>query len=93
MENLISKELLSEVLEVNIKEIYKLGSNPNLDKNDLPYSIARCGDIERINIFELVYMNLKEWANSNNVYDEIDWSSDVEAIIKECQSIYEKINK
>lgn len=64
MENLISKELLSEVLYVNIKEIYKLESNPNLGKNDLPYSIRGCGDIEWINLYELA-LKCKEWAFCN----------------------------
>ena len=56
-----SKKLLSEVLGVNIKDIYKIGSNPNLSNNILPYSIRGCGDLEEINIYELSH-KCKKWA-------------------------------
>ena len=55
MKEIISKEVLSEVLNFNIKEVYKLESNPNLTQNELPYSVIGCEDIYIINIFELAY--------------------------------------
>ena len=50
------KKLFSLVLGVNIKDIYKLGSNPNLKVTEMPYSINGCGELETINIFELSNM-------------------------------------
>ena len=54
-EIIISKEFLSEVLNLNIKEVYKLESNLNLTQKELPYSIIGCGNINTINIHELAY--------------------------------------
>ena len=56
-----SKELLSEVLGCNIKDIYKINSNPNFGNNELVYSISGVGDILSINTYELAH-KCKEWA-------------------------------
>lgn len=57
----MSKELLSEVLGVKIKDIYKLGSNPNFGNNEVLYSVVGNGDLCNINIHELAH-KCKEWA-------------------------------
>ncbi len=44
------KEELKEVLNVDVKNVYKFGSNPNFDNNYILFSIHRCGDLESINI-------------------------------------------
>ncbi len=61
MNPLISIELMREIFGPKVKTIYKLESNPNLGKFDLPYSMLGCGEIEWVNIFELKHM-LKFWA-------------------------------
>jgi hypothetical protein len=50
---MISKALLSKVLTLNIKDVYKLNSNPDLGKFDLPNSVRGNGDLQYINIYEL----------------------------------------
>ncbi len=87
-----SKELLREVLGVNVKDIYKIGSNPNLSNNILPYSIRGCGDLEEINIYELAHKNLKQWAKLKNIFDIIDWSEEPEQIFKKVEKIRNEIN-
>lgn len=62
---MISKELLKNVLNVRVKEIYKLKSNPNLDEFTLPYSIQGIGELYWINIFQLMYL-CKQWAWEHN---------------------------
>jgi len=62
MPTLLSKELLSEVLEnKKVKEIYEIGSNPNVGDNTLLYSLQSFEDIQDINIFELAD-KCKKWA-------------------------------
>ena len=68
---MISKELLTalEVIKIGnkpavIKEIYGLGSNPNLQDNDLPFSIEEDGNLYFVNIYELAH-KCKEWAKNN----------------------------
>lgn len=63
MTTLPSKELLSEVLGINVKTIYHINSNPNLEKFDLPYSINGSGDLLNINIYELA-CKCKKWAKN-----------------------------
>ena len=59
---MISKELLSEVLEENISEVYKIGSNPNFKQNTLLFKLYGCGELCNINIYELAH-KCKEWAS------------------------------
>ena len=58
---MISKELLSKVLEENISEVYKMGSNPNFKQNTLLFKLYGCGELCNINIYELAH-KCKEWA-------------------------------
>lgn len=44
------KEELKEVLNVDVKDVYKFGSNPNFDNNYILFSIHHCGDLETIHI-------------------------------------------
>ena len=81
---MVNKELLSAVLGVNIKDVYKLESNPNLGKNDIPYSIRGYGDIEWINIYELAH-KCKEWVISKG-YDIL--SGGLEAGLHSCYIDY-----
>ena len=72
-----SKELLSEVLDIKVVEVYKIGSNPNFKDNTLLYRVEGCGDLFTINIHELAH-KCKEWANIkkgmylSSGYDEVD---------------------
>lgn len=59
--SIISKELLGAVLGEEIKDIYKIGSNPNFKNNTLLFSLRGCGDLHDINIHELIH-KCKEWA-------------------------------
>lgn len=47
-----SKELLSEVLDIKVVEVYKIGSNPNFKDNTLLYRVEGCGDLFTINMHE-----------------------------------------
>jgi hypothetical protein len=96
-----SKELLSEVLNkcgVTARKIKDsdikhrgchLGKSTNLvytyeDKND------SCGEstLAEINIYELIHMNLKQWAKLNNCFDIIDWSGEPDEIFTMANKIY-----
>ena len=56
----ISKELLSTILNERVRDIYKIGSNPNCGLNVLPYSLHGNGDLQEINIYELSFKCI-EW--------------------------------
>ena len=60
---MISKELLSEVLNVDVKDIYGLGASCSISASELSYSVHRNGDLNIINIHELAH-KCKEWAVS-----------------------------
>ncbi len=64
---MISKELFSEVLKENVKDVYEIGSNPNFKDNTLLFSLNGCGELCNINIYELGH-KCKEWAILNH-YD------------------------
>lgn len=55
-----SKELLSKVLKKDIKDIYEIGSNPNFSDSYLLYSVFWNGDLNSINIHELLHL-MKIW--------------------------------
>ena len=58
---MITKELLRTILnEKRVKDIYKIGSNPNCGLNVLPYSLQGNGDLQEINIYELSFKCI-EW--------------------------------
>ena len=59
-----SKELLSEVLKLKVKDIYKIGSNPNFGENTLLFSIVGNGELQDINIYELIH-KMKEYILKN----------------------------
>ena len=88
---MISKELLSEVLGVYVRDgwyfdceilIYTYDKILGLDEN---YHAE-------INIYELVHKNLKEWAKLKNVFDIIDWSEEPEQIFKKAEELRNEIN-
>lgn len=60
MKDLISSKLLGLVLKEDVKDVYKIGSNPNLTDNELPYSIHGHGDLQVINI-DTLNRKCKEW--------------------------------
>ena len=64
---MISKELLSKVLEENISEVYKMGSNPNFKQNTLLFKLYGSGELCHINIYELAH-KCKEWAKSKGFF-------------------------
>ena len=57
---MITKELLSTILNERVRDIYKIGSNPNCGLNVLPYSLHGHGDLQEINIYELLFKCI-EW--------------------------------
>lgn len=61
MNYLSSKELLTEILKENVKEVYEIGSNPNFKDNTLLFNLNGCGELCNINIHELAH-KCKEWA-------------------------------
>jgi hypothetical protein len=61
MKEIISKELLSEVLGVDIENIQ---SNLILNNKLIEYSIRRGQEVNFINIYELANYHCKEWAFS-----------------------------
>ena len=70
MNYLPSKELLSEILKENVKEVYEIGSNPNFKDNTLLFNLNGCGELCNINIYELAHM-CKEWTLLKGYYFSI----------------------
>ena len=86
MRNLeVSKELLSEVLNLNITYIEHFN-------NSIVYKVSVYDREEEVNIYEFVYMNLKQWAKLKNVFDKIDWSEETEQIFKRAEELRNEIN-
>ena len=92
MNYLPSKELLTEILKENVKEVYEIGSNPNFKDNTLLFNLNGCGELCNINIYELAHKNLKEWAKLKSVFDIIDWSEEPEQIFKKAEELRNEIN-
>ena len=57
---MITKELLSTILNERVRDIYKLRSNPNYGHNVLTYSLHGHGELQEINIYELLFKCI-EW--------------------------------
>ena len=76
----ISKELLSEVLNLNITYIERCN-------NSIIYKISVYDREEEVNIYELAHKNLKQWAKLKNVFDIIDWSGEPEQILSKAEEI------
>ena len=76
----ISKELLSEVLKLNITYTERCN-------NSIVYKISVYDREEEVNIYELVHKNLKQWAKLKNVFDIIEWSEEPEQIFKKVGEI------
>ena len=57
---MITKELLSTILNERVRDIYKIGSNPNYGLNVLTYSLHGQGELQEINIYELLFKCI-EW--------------------------------
>ena len=76
----ISKELLSEVLKLNITYIERCN-------NSIVYKISVYDREEEVNIYELAHKNLKQWAKLKNVFDIIDWSGEPEQILSKAEEI------
>lgn len=76
----ISKELLSEVLKLNITYIERCN-------NSIVYKISVYDREEEVNIYELTHKNLKQWAKLKNVFDIIDWLEEPEQIFKKVEEI------
>ena len=86
----ISKELLGEVLG------YEVDAFLGISENEIDYTCCRDKDIGyediSINIYEFVFMNLKQWAKLKNVFDKIDWSEETEQIFKRAEELRNEIN-
>ena len=101
----ISKELLSEVLGLDVYEDDKKFSellNINSISDNVNYNIRFLKDIENgwtesignrwINTHELAHKNLKQWAKLKNVFDIIDWSEEPEQIFIKAEELRNEIN-
>ena len=69
-----SKELLSEVLDIKVVEVYKIRSNPNFKDNTLLHRIEGCAVLFTINIHELAH-KCKEWAYKNKFIIETGFTT------------------
>lgn len=86
----ISKELLEQVLDYAIVKNSKIDDDTNVKVHFKYYQNSYEDD--KINIYELVHLNLKEWAKSKNVFEKIDWSDEPEQIFEKAEElIKEKI--
>ncbi len=99
---IISKELISEVLDIKLEDIvsFKMFMNELfyyrelLPRADCQGNISKHRDSiqQSINIYEFVHLNLKQWANFKNVFNIIDWSGEPEEIIAKAEEIMNEIN-
>lgn len=67
----LRKEVLALILNEDIKDIYKLGSNPNFDENELLYSVHGIGDLYHINLDTLT-RKTKEWVFKSGCSIEVE---------------------
>ena len=51
--------------------------------------MVRC----QINIYELVYLKLKQWSKLKNVFGKVDWSEEPEEILKKAEELRNQINE
>ncbi len=78
----ISTELISSVL---VKETRHLTYDTIYVKdNFIIFSYEGEYQFE-VNIYEFVYLNLKQWANFKNVFNIIDWSGEPKEIIAKAE--------
>lgn len=75
MENLISKELLSEILEKNILSIQDEGEYIGFKEKGIDYGLAEC---ELISIVDFIFIHGDNWAKKNkcyinDIYNEFWW--------------------
>ena len=88
MKTLPSKQLLSEVLKNETKGLKSFGLSECEE-----YIIFQYEDFDdSINIYELVHMNLKQWAKFKNVFGKIDWSEEPEQIFKKAEELRNEIS-
>lgn len=85
MKTLLSKELLSEVFGIVILDCKVLG-------NGVAYNAKDNYPTQSVNIYELVHMNLKQWAKFKNVFGKIDWSEEPEQIFKKAEELRNEIS-
>ena len=102
----ISKELLSEVLDEDVRIGTYIKADVDEDEpvqytmqikiygNKVSYwryykewddgtTMVSCN----VNIYELVYLKLKQWAKLKNFFDKIDWSEEPMEIIKKSEEL------
>ncbi len=84
-----SKELLSVVLGIKVLDVRK-----SIKSNQLAFDILTPTQHRHksINIYELMHMNLKQWAKLNNVLDRIDWSGEPDDIFTKANELYDELN-
>ena len=95
MEAIISKELLSEVLEYKVYDYTLKDTKIKINKITASTSCNEpriIGYDKGINIYELAHKNLKEWAKLKSVFDIIDWSEEPEQIFKKAAELRNEIN-
>ena len=89
---MISKELLSEVLNQNVTSVYKQQEQYRYTTSNTNGAWVSGSDVTFPNIYELAHKNLKQWAKLKNVFDIIDWSEEPEQIFKKAEELRNEIN-
>ena len=89
----ISKELLSEVLKLEVvKHSLFNKSNNSFNITYMQSEDSLKSSWMPINIYEFAFKNLKQWAKLKNVFDKIDWSEEPEQIFKKAEKLKNEIN-
>lgn len=89
---MISKELLSEVLGVEVENFNYIPDDKQTISSNEGFIIATHDSVPIINIHELAFKNLKQWAKLKNVFDIIDWSGEPEQIFAKAEELRNEIN-
>ena len=83
---MITKELLSEVLDEGVRVIAGVTST-----NELKYNNDMIAQF--VNVYELAHKNLKQWAKIKDVFDIINWSEEPEQIFLKAEELRNELDK
>ena len=87
-----STKLLTAVLEQRVDVVME--DSEVLNSIDI-LQLDSIGEIESggsMSIYELMHLNLKQWAKLNNVLDRIDWSGEPDDIFTKANELYDELN-
>ena len=80
---LISKELLEDVLGIKVRYYEDIKHFYYFDKNALNWETKEYGRWRplEINTYELVHKHLKQYTKDKNLFNKIDWSEEPKDIL------------